>query len=77
MWSLIGKLNRMRMNHNAIKINKEYLIIGGSHDNNSTMLSERCRQKDNQLVCIDQPPVTVSEFDNPYLYEVTSDYCST
>ena len=71
-WSKVGELNEARESHNAIQLNGQFLVAGGS----DTYKTERCTYNNNKMVCHSQPPNLEWYVSTPEFMTVSDDYCN-
>ena len=70
-WSKVGQLNEGRRGHNAIHLNGHFLVVGGEGTKNT----EKCKYKNDQMVCYSQSPSLANYAYTPELMIVADDYC--
>ena len=70
-WNNVGKLNEGRRGHNAVYLSGNFLVVGG----HGTKQTEKCKYKNNQMLCQSQSPSLAHYSITPELMAVYDDYC--
>jgi len=70
-WSKVGQLNQGRNGHKAIHLNDIFLVAGGW----GTKKTEKCKYKNDQMVCELQSPSLTNHAWYPELMAMTDDFC--
>ena len=70
---LVGELNTARAGHSVIRMQYDFLVVGGGGDD----LTERCEFYNSQgsIICAEQEPRLMNYAYYPEMHAVTDNYC--
>ena len=74
-WTKVGTLNKGRFAHNAIELQGQFLVVGGTGE--TEFETEKCTYTYGQVDCTKTGPNLRGFAYWPELYLVPDDYCQT